>query len=174
MFSKRNIERWTWNHVRSWTQDQRKEKQKFLKGFRILLKIIIKIMRTLVITWSMTWQCESEAWKLRRKPGWWRGWQCCLFRLKIRDIIWEVQIERSICMFLSCHVRVSEWIHIYICLNVKKLPAQNGCNIWSLNDCNGTWTHNHLVCKQTLNHSAKLACFVWPKRPVWFDQCSSF
>ena len=23
-------------------------------------------------------------------------------------------------------------------------------------DCNGTRTHNHLVCKQTLNHLAKL------------------
>ena len=25
------------------------------------------------------------------------------------------------------------------------------------NECNGTRTHNHLVCKQTLNHLAKLA-----------------
>ena len=26
-----------------------------------------------------------------------------------------------------------------------------------LNDCNGTRTHNHLVCKRTPNHLAKLA-----------------
>ena len=26
-----------------------------------------------------------------------------------------------------------------------------------LDDCNGTRTHNHLVCKRTLSHLAKLA-----------------
>ena len=26
-----------------------------------------------------------------------------------------------------------------------------------LSECNGTRTHNHLVCKRTLNHSAKMA-----------------
>ena len=26
-----------------------------------------------------------------------------------------------------------------------------------LSDCDGTLTHNHLACKQTLNHLAKLA-----------------
>ena len=29
----------------------------------------------------------------------------------------------------------------------------------SLSDCNETRTHNHLVCKQTLKHLAKLTCF---------------
>ena len=43
------------------------------------------------------------------------------------------------------------------CLNVKELLAQSRCQIWSLTDCNGTPTHNHLVCKWTLNHLAKLA-----------------
>ena len=52
-------------------------------------------------------------------------------------------------MFLSCHVCVSEWIH--------KLLAWNRRDIWSLNDCNGTRTHSHLVCQRTLNHLAKLA-----------------
>ena len=28
---------------------------------------------------------------------------------------------------------------------------------WSLSDCNGTPNYNHLVCKRTLNHLAKLA-----------------
>ena len=27
----------------------------------------------------------------------------------------------------------------------------------AVRDCNGTQTHNHLVCKRTLNHLAKLA-----------------
>ena len=63
------------------------------------------------------------------------------------------------CMFQSCHVRVSEWIHItlYSCLNVRELLAQNRRDIWSLSDYNKTWTHNHLVRKWTLNHLAKLA-----------------
>ena len=42
------------------------------------------------------------------------------------------------------------------CLNVKKLLARNRREIWSLSDCNGTRTHNHLVLKRTLNHLAKL------------------
>ena len=34
----------------------------------------------------------------------------------------------------------------------------NIVNGWKLlNDCNGTWTHNHLVGTRTLNHLAKLA-----------------
>ena len=40
---------------------------------------------------------------------------------------------------------------------VKELHARNRYDIWSLSDCNGTWTHNHLVCKRTLNHLVKLA-----------------
>ena len=30
-------------------------------------------------------------------------------------------------------------------------------NVWRLSDWSGTGTQNHLVCKQTLNHLAKLA-----------------
>ena len=40
---------------------------------------------------------------------------------------------------------------LYSCLNVKELLAQNRCKIWSLSDCSGIQTHNHLVCKWTLN-----------------------
>ena len=29
--------------------------------------------------------------------------------------------------------------------------------MWYCYDCNGTLTHNHLVCKQTFNHLAKMA-----------------
>ena len=45
---------------------------------------------------------------------------------------------------------------LYICVNVKELLARNRRDVWSLSDCNGTRTHNHLVCKRTLNHLAKL------------------
>ena len=51
---------------------------------------------------------------------------------------------------------------LYICLNFKELLTQNRRDIWSLNDCNGTLTHNHLVCKRIFNHMAKLACLaIW-------------
>ena len=46
---------------------------------------------------------------------------------------------------------------LYSCLNVKELLARSSRHIWTLSDCNGTRTHNHLVRKRTLNHLAKLA-----------------
>ena len=46
--------------------------------------------------------------------------------------------DKGACMFLSCHVRVSERIH-------------------TLSDCKWTRLHNHLVRKRTLNHLAKFA-----------------
>ena len=45
---------------------------------------------------------------------------------------------------------------LYSCLNVKELLARNRRDIWNLNDCNGTWTHDHLVRKRTPHHLAKL------------------
>ena len=42
------------------------------------------------------------------------------------------------------------------CLNVKELLARSRREIWSLSDCNWTWTQNHLVRKRTLNSLAKL------------------
>ena len=59
-------------------------------------------------------------------------------------------------IFLSCHVRVSEWTRLYSCLNVKELLPQIRREIWSLSGCNCTRNHNHLVHEQTLNHLAKL------------------
>ena len=58
----------------------------------------------------------------------------------------------------SCHVTytLQSQSTLYICLNVRELPARNKCNIWSF-DCNGIWIHNHLVCKGILNHLGKLA-----------------
>ena len=51
-----------------------------------------------------------------------------------------------------------------VCLNVKELLAQSRCDIWNLSDRNRNRTPNHLVCKRTLSHLAKLtkwfSCFV--------------
>ena len=49
-------------------------------------------------------------------------------------------------------------LHSIVCLNVKEPLARSRRHIWSLSDCNGIWTHNHLVRKRTLNHLAKLNC----------------
>ena len=46
---------------------------------------------------------------------------------------------------------------LYTCLNVKELLARIRCETWSLNDCNWTRAHNHLVRKRTLNDLAN-----WP------------
>ena len=60
-----------------------------------------------------------------------------------------------------CSYHVTYTFHsestLYKCLNVKELLAWNRRKIWSLSDCNRTRPHNHLVCKETLNHLAKLA-----------------
>ena len=48
------------------------------------------------------------------------------------------------CMFLSCHVGVSEWI--------AKLLAQNRRDIWYLSDYNNTRIHNHLLSQGTPNY----------------------
>ena len=64
--------------------------------------------------------------------------------------------ENFNCMFLSCHVRVSEWIH------TLQLPECQG------NPCNWTRTHNHLVHKRTLNHLAKLISLAkWLSIRLW-------
>ena len=49
-----------------------------------------------------------------------------------------------------------ENLRFIVCLNVKELLPLKRCHIWSLNDGNRICTHTHLICKQTLNHLAKL------------------
>ena len=58
-------------------------------------------------------------------------------------------------MLFSYYIRVSECIHS--CLNVNKLLPRKRRGIWSSSDYKGTRTDNHLGCKRTLNHLAKLA-----------------
>ena len=46
---------------------------------------------------------------------------------------------------------------LYSYLNVKELLAPSRPEIWNLSDSNWTQTHNHLVCKRTLNYLDTLA-----------------
>ena len=48
-------------------------------------------------------------------------------------------------------------LHSIVYLHVKEIFARSRCHICSLSDSNWIRTHNHLVCKRTLNHLAKLA-----------------
>ena len=61
------------------------------------------------------------------------------------------------CMFLSCHVHVSEWMQTLYLPECQGTPARIRREIWMWSDCNWTRTQNHLVLKWTLNHLAKLA-----------------
>ena len=59
------------------------------------------------------------------------------------------------CMFLSCHIHVSEWIHSLQLPECQRTTCSKQLPNWRLKDCNWTWTQNHLVHKQTLKHLAK-------------------
>ena len=60
----------------------------------------------------------------------------------------------SVLTVCSCHVTYAFQSEstLYSCLNVKKSEV--------LSDCNWTRTQNHLVCKRTLNHLAKMEFWV--------------
>ena len=60
-------------------------------------------------------------------------------------------------IFLSCPVRISEWIQTLYLPECQELLARSRREIWRWSDCNWTQTQNHLVLKRTLNHLAKLA-----------------
>ena len=66
----------------------------------------------------------------------------------------------------SCHLTYafqSEFT-LYSWLNVKELLARSRREICSLSYCDWTWTHNHLVHKQTFNYLAKwLSVRLWNK-----------
>ena len=56
--------------------------------------------------------------------------------------VWQV----NVCFYHATYVFWSEST-LCSCLNVKELLAWNSREIWSLSDCNGIRTHNHLVRK---------------------------
>ena len=61
----------------------------------------------------------------------------------------------SVCCYHVTYPIQSESI-LYTYLIVKERLARNRLDIWSLSDYNETRFHNHLVCKRTLSHLAKL------------------
>ena len=81
----------------------------------------------------------------------------CNFVNKEIAFICLIKLEwLTVCSYHATYAFQSEST-LYSCLNVKELLARNRLDIWRLSDCNGTWTHNHLVRKRTLNHLVKMA-----------------
>ena len=63
-------------------------------------------------------------------------------------------------------------LHSIVCLNVKELFAWSRRHNWSLSDSHKNRTHNHLVCKRTLKHLAKLV--KWLSCVVSTYLCNAF
>ena len=65
-------------------------------------------------------------------------------------------VELTVCYYhvLIYHVTLAFQSESTLCsyLNVKELLAWNRRDIWSLSDSSRIRTHNHLLCKRTLNH----------------------
>ena len=60
------------------------------------------------------------------------------------------------CVYLSCLMHILSEFTLWNCVNINEFVARNKRGIWNFSDCNGICSHNHLVLKRTLNHSAKL------------------
>ena len=71
------------------------------------------------------------------------------------ELTFKTKITLAVCFYHVTYAFQSEST-LYICLNVKELLARNRRDIWSLSDCNGTRTNDHLVRKRILNHLANL------------------
>ena len=80
------------------------------------------------------------------------------------SLFFTLSIKKGI---TGCGVQVLLW-------NLSWIAAFNTTN----RDCNGIWTHNHLVCKRTLNHLAKLdkwlscvmSTYLFDVRRAWHDR----
>ena len=84
-------------------------------------------------------------------------------RLQSRNIrIFSTKTDLTVC---SCHVTYA----LQSESRVYSTVGRGRREIWSLSDCNSTRTQNHLVCKRTLNHLAKLAKWLSVRlRTKWF------
>ena len=73
-------------------------------------------------------------------------------------VLWVLvcTVHLTVCSYHVTYRFHSEFT-LYSCLNVKDLFARNRRDICILSDYSAGRTHNHLVDKRTLNHSAKLA-----------------
>ena len=93
----------------------------------------------------------------RRSNSWeWYAWRQ---RWKSLDEKSNEKFEIN-CMLLSCHVRVSEWIHT----ECQELLAQSRRHIWSLRDSNGIRTCNHWLRKRRFKHLLLKRC---QKKSKW-------
>ena len=73
----------------------------------------------------------------------------------------QYEAKKIDCAFLSCHVRVLEWIcTLYSRLNVKEFFDRNRRDIWSLSDINAIQTHKNFVNEHSI------------RKTQWFNQTS--
>ena len=85
-----------------------------------------------------------------------------LFRITFRknELFWITFCKKKFSELTVCSYHIMYALQsdstLYSRLNVKKLLFQNRRDIWSLSDCNGTRTDNHLVHKRTINRLARL------------------
>ena len=80
-------------------------------------------------------------------PKWPNDW--AVFRVLI------FTVHLAVCSFHVTYAFQNGYT-ILSCQNVKELLARSRCTLSGWSDCNRIRTHNHLVLKPTLNHSAKL------------------
>ena len=111
-------------------------------------------------------------------PNWPNDW----------DELWILICAVHLTLFL-CHVicMLKSEFTLYICLNGKQILTRKRLYIWLLSDCNGSRTHNHLVCKLTVIHLGKLTKWlswivssylyvrltVYSSSPTYQFQCAS-
>ena len=74
-------------------------------------------------------------WHSTIQPNWRKDW----------DVLWVLicTVHLTVCSNHATYAFQSKST-LYSCLNVKELVGRNRCEVWSLSDCNGTRTHNHL------------------------------
>ena len=97
----------------------------------------------------------NKAWQLHNyKKIYKNTWVTTKIRLKIREKIIRKRWFTTVCSYRVMYLFQSEYT---LKTQSKELLARNRCEFWNLSDCNRARTHNHLVCKRTLNHLAKLA-----------------
>ena len=102
------------------------------------------------------WLCNSKKNYLKKKRNTWSVWYEIRTAISMQEgifknssdrryftICFTFTIKNTVCSYHVTYAFQSESI-LYSCLNVKELPAQDRCEIWSLSDCNRTRMHNHI------------------------------
>ena len=86
-----------------------------------------------------------------------------LTKLKHKQTIYFTWINFLLQKIISCQMFLcSIWINLLL-IKHKLIRHDN----WSLRNCNRARTHNHLVCKRTLNHLAKSWNFRLRTKWLW-------